>query len=83
MENGISFVNKQLFWWSASITLDNNNGVLYMLYVMKSHVFLCLLINVSVDHHVSEFSMHLDLSYISLDSLNTNISISYNVKHLL
>ena len=22
------FVNKQLFWWSASITLDNNNGVL-------------------------------------------------------
>ena len=20
------FVNKQLFWWSASITLDNNNG---------------------------------------------------------
>ena len=21
-------VNKQLFWWSASITLDNNNGVL-------------------------------------------------------
>ena len=21
------FVNKQLFWWSASITLDNNNGV--------------------------------------------------------
>ena len=23
-----SFVNKQLFWWSASITLDNNNAVL-------------------------------------------------------
>ena len=22
------FVNKQLFWWSASITLDNNNEVL-------------------------------------------------------
>ena len=22
------FVNKQLFWWSASITLDNNNAVL-------------------------------------------------------
>ena len=22
------FVNKELFWWSASITLDNNNGVL-------------------------------------------------------
>ena len=22
------FVNKQLFWWSASITLDNNNDVL-------------------------------------------------------
>ena len=21
-------VNKQLFWWSASIILDNNNGVL-------------------------------------------------------
>ena len=21
-------VNKQLFWWSASITLDNNNDVL-------------------------------------------------------
>ena len=21
------FVNKQLFWWSASITLDNNNAV--------------------------------------------------------
>ena len=21
------FVNKQLFWWSASITLDNNNDV--------------------------------------------------------
>ena len=21
-------VNKQLFWWSASITLDNNNAVL-------------------------------------------------------
>ena len=20
------FVNKQLFWWSASITFDNNNG---------------------------------------------------------
>ena len=22
------FVNKQLFWWSASITLDNNNDAL-------------------------------------------------------
>ena len=22
------FVNKQLFWWSASIILDNNNDVL-------------------------------------------------------
>ena len=22
------FVNKQVFWWSASVTLDNNNGVL-------------------------------------------------------
>ena len=22
------FVNKQLFWWSASIALDNNNAVL-------------------------------------------------------
>ena len=22
------FVNKQLFWWSVSITLDNNNAVL-------------------------------------------------------
>ena len=22
------FVNKQLFWWSASIPLDNNNAVL-------------------------------------------------------
>ena len=22
------FVNKQLFWWSASITLDNKNAVL-------------------------------------------------------
>ena len=22
------FVNKQLFWWSVSITLDNNNDVL-------------------------------------------------------
>ena len=22
------FVNKQLFWWSASLTLDNNNAVL-------------------------------------------------------
>ena len=22
------FVSKQLFWWSASITLDNNNDVL-------------------------------------------------------
>ena len=22
------FVNRQLFWWSASITLDNNNAVL-------------------------------------------------------
>ena len=22
------FVNKQLFWWSASITLDNNNAAL-------------------------------------------------------
>ena len=22
------FVNKQLFWWSASITMDNNNAVL-------------------------------------------------------
>ena len=22
------FVNNQLFWWSKSITLDNNNGVL-------------------------------------------------------
>ena len=22
------FVNKQLFWWSASISLDNNNDVL-------------------------------------------------------
>ena len=22
------FVNKQLFWWSTSITLDNNNEVL-------------------------------------------------------
>ena len=22
------FVNKQLIWWSASITLDNNNAVL-------------------------------------------------------
>ena len=22
------FVNKQLFWWSASTTLDNNKGVL-------------------------------------------------------
>ena len=22
------FVNKQLFWWSASITFDNNNAVL-------------------------------------------------------
>ena len=22
------FVNKRLFWWSASITLDNNNDVL-------------------------------------------------------
>ena len=22
------FVNKQLFWWSASMTLDNNNAVL-------------------------------------------------------
>ena len=22
------FVNKQLCWWSASLTLDNNNGVL-------------------------------------------------------
>ena len=22
------FVNKELFWWSASITLDNNNDVL-------------------------------------------------------
>ena len=27
------FVNKQLFWWSASITLDNNNGVLTRLYL--------------------------------------------------
>ena len=22
------FVNKQLFWWSALITLDNNNAIL-------------------------------------------------------
>ena len=22
------FVNKQLYWWSASTTFDNNNGVL-------------------------------------------------------
>ena len=28
MKNGLFFVNKQLFWWSASITLDNNNAVL-------------------------------------------------------
>ena len=31
------FVNKQLLWWSASITLDNNNGVLtdfYPFYVL-------------------------------------------------
>ena len=27
-ENWPSFVNKQLFWWSASITLDNYNAVL-------------------------------------------------------
>ena len=25
------FVNKHLFWWSASITLDNNKGVFYTL----------------------------------------------------
>ena len=27
MQNGLCFVNKQLFWWFASITLDINNGV--------------------------------------------------------
>ena len=28
----MAFVNKQLFWWSASITLDNNKDVLTDLY---------------------------------------------------
>ena len=30
------FVNKQLFWWSASITLDNNDAVLTDLYAFFS-----------------------------------------------
>ena len=30
------FVNKQLFWWSASITSDNNNAVLMDLYAFFS-----------------------------------------------
>ena len=29
------FVNKQLFWWSASITLDNNNAILTDLYAFS------------------------------------------------
>ena len=28
MENGLLFVNKQLFWWFASTALDNNKDVL-------------------------------------------------------
>ena len=30
------FVNKQLFWWSASITLNNNNAVLTDLHAFFS-----------------------------------------------
>ena len=34
------FVNKQLFWWSASIILDNNNGLLTDFYPFFSHYIL-------------------------------------------
>ena len=29
------FVNKQLFWWSASITFDNNNAFLADLFTLR------------------------------------------------
>ena len=35
------FVNKELFWWSASIKLDNNNAVLTDLYFIIG-IFLTL-----------------------------------------
>ena len=34
------FVNKQLFWWSASITLDNNNDVLTETFTHFSRLIL-------------------------------------------
>ena len=36
MQNWPLFVNKQLFWWSPSITFDNNNDVLADLYLFSS-----------------------------------------------
>ena len=47
------FVNKQLFWWSASITLDNSNGVLtdfqpfFSLYIL-SHTSVSLTSCISI-----------------------------------
>ena len=42
------FVNKHLFWWSASITLENNNAVLTDLWPFFS---LYTLLNMSVSQY--------------------------------
>ena len=42
------FVNKQLFWWSASITLDNNNEILRLLAIFLTLYFTTYL---SVDQN--------------------------------
>ena len=34
------FVNKQLFWWSASLILDNNNGLLTDFHPLYITIFL-------------------------------------------
>ena len=42
------FVNKQLFWWSTSITLDNNNAVLNTLPHTSVSLTSCIYIVFSV-----------------------------------
>ena len=47
------FVNKQLFWWSPSITLDNNNAVLTDLTSCISIVFFSFGYFLPFDHYAA------------------------------
>ena len=56
------FVNKQLFWWSLSITLDKNNAVLTDLYAF-------FLLNTSLHSSVSLTSC-ISLVFFSFEYFN-------------